>query len=317
MMIEGKAMNAPVPAIDPKIFSLLTGELGTNPAIGKICAELGQVLASFLPDLVEMETQLKLSFYYEECETGYKNDLIADLDDYMVLMDGSLKNWCSDFTIACPSTIIIAMVECLMGGDIEAIIEPEARPASSIELEMAPMIMDKIASVIKSAVNAPGNFEPSLTKPYNAAKRPKPADDYVDMHAALIRMKIEFGSVVTHFAVIVPQKTLLKTEVKAPVAAATAKSAAGWADLLQEQVRRSDVRVEARIHLTPLKLGAISKLQPGDVIPFLEKGDVHVQVSANGRDLYSCEFGRAGDQYTVRVKDTAGSEEDLLRDILG
>lgn len=311
-------MTAPVPSIEPKIFSLLTGELGTRQAIGRICSELGQVLTAFLPDVVESETQLKLGFFYEGFETGYKNDLIADLDDYMILVDGSLKNWCPDFTIACSTTVVMAMVECMMGGDADAVIEPEARPASTIELEMAPMITHKIASVIKSAINAPGNFEPLLCKPYNAAKRPKPADDYVDMHAALIRMKVEFGPLVTQFSVIIPQKVLLKTIVKAPVAVTTgAKTAADWADVLQDQVRRSEVRVEARIHLAPLTLGEVSKLQPGDVIPFLEKGDVRVQVSANGRDLYSCEFGRAGDQYTVRVKDTAGSEEDLIRDILG
>ncbi len=317
-MTEGKAMNAPVPAIDPQVLSLLTGELGTRHGISKVCSEFGHVLTEFLPDVVESETQLKLSFAYEGCVMGYKNDLIADLDEYMILVDGSLKNWCPDFTIACSTTVIMAIVECMMGGDPDSIIEPEARPASTIELEMAPLITDKIASVVKSAVNAPGNFEPMLTKPYNAAKRPKPADDYVDPFAALIRMKVEFGRVVSEFSVIIPQKTLLKTVVRAPVAVSTGnKTATDWTEIIQDQVRRSDVRVEARIHLTPLTLGAIAKLQPGDVIPFLEKGDVHVQVNANGRDLYSCEFGRAGDQYTVRVKETAGSEDDLLRDILG
>jgi flagellar motor switch protein FliM len=311
-------MTAQVPALDPKIFSLLTGELGSYQAISRICNDMGLVLASFLPDMVEIETQLKLNFFYEGCETGSMTGLIENLDEFMVLVDGSLKNWCSDFVIACPAGVIIAMVECLMGGDPDAIAEPEARPASTIELEMAPMMTNRIASVIKSAVNAPGNFEPLLSKPYNAAKRPKPADDYVDSYAALIWMKVEFGSLVSRFGVIVPQKTLLKTTVKAPaVAPSAARSTAQWADVLQEQIRRSDVRVEARIHLTPLKLGAITRLKPGDVIPFLDKDDVRVQVSANGRDLYSCEFGRAGDQYTVRVKDTAGSEEDLLRDILG
>lgn len=307
-----------MPKLDPKIFSLLTGERGSHQAISKICGDMGLVLAAFLPDMVEIETQLKLSFFYEGCETGSMTSLIADLDEYMVLVDGELKNWCSDFVIACPAGVIIAMVECLMGGDVNALAEPEARPASSIELEMAPLITNRIASVIKSAVNAPGNFEPLLSKPYNAAKRPKPADDYVDTHAALIWMKVEFGALVSRFGVIVPQKTLLKTVVKAPSVASSAnRSSTQWADVLQEQVRRSDVRVEARIHLTPLKLGAITRLKPGDVIPFLDKQDVRVQVSANGRDLYSCEFGRAGEQYTVRVKDTAGSEEDLLRDILG
>lgn len=305
----------PLP-IDPKLLAILTGELGDNPRIGKICSDLGSVFAGFLPDLIEADTNLTFTFGYEYCETGLKDDLIADLDDYMVLVDGSLKNWCSDFTIACPSQVIVAMVECLLGGDPNSLVEPVARPASSIELEMAPMFTDKIASLLKSAVNAPGNYEPELSKPFNAKDRPKHPDDYVDPFAALVRIKVEFGALTSYFCVIVPHKNLLKTTVKAPKTTNAAKISAEWAELLQEQVRRSDVRVEARIRLTPLRLGAISKLQPGDVIPFLDANDVTVQVSANGRDLYDCEFGRAGEHYTVRVKDTIGGEHDLLNDLL-
>ena len=302
--------------MDPKLLAILTGELGNNSRIGKTCAELGAVFTTFLPDLIESEASLKFVFAYEHCETGLKDDLLAQLDDYMVFVDGSLKNWCSDFTIACPSQVISAMVECLLGGDPDRLVEPVARPASSIELEMAPMITDKIASVLKSAVNAPGNFEPVLSKPYNAKDKPKHPDDYVDPFAALVRIKVEFGTLTSHFCVIIPHRTLLKTRVKPPSAAAAAKAAESWTELIQEQVRRSDVRVEARIRLTPLRLGAISKLQPGDVIPFLDHSDVSVQVSANGRDLYDCEFGRAGEHYTVRVKDTVGGENDLMDDLM-
>lgn len=302
--------------MDPKLLAILTGDLGDNSRIGKTCSELGSVFAAFLPDLIETETNLRFSFAYEYCETGLKDDLIGDLDDYMVLLDGSLKNWCTDFTIAIPSQVIVAMVECLLGGDPNSLVEPVARPASSIELEMAPMITDKIASVLKSAVNAPGNYEPILSKPYNVKDKPKHPDDYVDPFAALARIKVEFGALTSHFCVIVPHKNLLKTEIKAPRATNALKASVEWSELLKEQVKRSDVRVEARIHLTPLRLGQISKLQPGDVIPFLEKGDVTVQVSANGRDLYDCEFGRAGERYTVRVKDTIGGENDLLNDLM-
>lgn len=302
--------------IDPKLLAILTGDLGDNSRIGKTCSELGAVFSAFLPDLIESETNLKFSFAYEYCETGLKDDLIGDLDDFIVLLDGSLKNWCTDFTIAVPSQVIVAMVECLLGGDPDSLVEPVARPASSIELEMAPMITDKIASVLKSAVNSPGNYEPILSKPYNVKDKPKHPDDYVDPFAALARIKVEFGALTSYFCVIVPHKNLLKTEIKAPKATNAAKASVEWSELLKEQVKRSDVRVEARIHLTPLRLGQISRLQPGDVIPFLEKSDVTVQVSANGRELYDCEFGRAGERYTVRVKDTIGGENDLLSDLM-
>ena len=58
-------------------------------------------------------------------------------------------------------------------------------------------------------------------------------------------------------------------------------------------------------------------LQAGDIIPFNEAGDVRVEVAANGRNLYVCEFGRSGARYTVRVKDTYGSEDELLQHIIG
>ncbi len=90
-----------------------------------------------------------------------------------------------------------------------------------------------------------------------------------------------------------------------------------WADRLGDQVRRSQVTLEARIRLEDLTLGTISRLQPGDVIPFRDARDVQVEVNANGRELYICEFGRSGEKYTVRVKDTHGSESDILKHIIG
>ena len=41
-----------------------------------------------------------------------------------------------------------------------------------------------------------------------------------------------------------------------------------------------------------------------------------LDVSANGKDLYRCEFGRAGDRYTVRVKDNVSSEDEILKHLM-
>ncbi|HVK92649.1 MAG TPA: FliM/FliN family flagellar motor switch protein, partial [Mycoplana sp.] len=86
---------------------------------------------------------------------------------------------------------------------------------------------------------------------------------------------------------------------------------------MSEQVKRSKVTLEARIRLERQTLDTIARLQAGDVIPFHDSGDVRVDVSANGSKLYVCEFGRSGARYTVRVKDTYGSEDELLQHIVG
>ncbi len=89
-----------------------------------------------------------------------------------------------------------------------------------------------------------------------------------------------------------------------------------WAEQIGEQVRRSQVTLEARIRLQPQTLGTISRLAVGDVIPFMDNGDVSVEVSANSKDLYICEFGRSGENYTVRVKDNINSDGDLLKHLM-
>ena len=40
------------------------------------------------------------------------------------------------------------------------------------------------------------------------------------------------------------------------------------------------------------------------------------EVSANSRELYVCEFGRSGDNYMVRVKDTMNSDDELIRHLM-
>ncbi len=129
-------------------------------------------------------------------------------------------------------------------------------------------------------------------------------------------MTITLGSVATDFYVIIPQKVFLKTEISAPQAKNQSAKSQEWTDKIGEQVRRSQVTLEARIRLQSLTLDTISRLAEGDVIPFMDSEDVRVEVSANSKDLYICEFGRSGENYTVRVKDNINSDDDLLKHLM-
>jgi flagellar motor switch protein FliM len=129
-------------------------------------------------------------------------------------------------------------------------------------------------------------------------------------------MMMTIGTASSEFVVIVPQKVLLKTNISAPKPKAQAAKSDAWSEQLSEQVRRSKVTLEARIKLQSLTLATISRLAVGDVIPFKDSQDVHVEVSANGKELYVCEFGRSGENYTVRVKDNVNSDDELLRHLM-
>lgn len=303
--------------MDPALLARLTGGLGDRRTIDKICADFGQLYADFLPDVFHSETHLDVEVSYAGCDTGLMSDLVAEITDECVVADASLRNWCPGFMMTCGNGFVITLMEHMLGATGDTIEEPVMRALSRIELDMAVMVFEKIGSVLKSGVNAPGGFETLIERPLNAEDRPKASQDEPDQYAAVIRLTIALGPVNTEFTLIVPQKALLKTTVVFPKSKGQqAKGKKEWADQIGEQVRRSQVTLEARIKLQTLTLRTISKLAAGDVIPFLEAEEVHVDVSANGKDMYVCEFGKSGANYMVRVKDNISSDDEILRHLM-
>lgn len=305
------------PRMDRALLAKLTGGLGDSKTLQRLCADFGQLYVEFLPDVFHSETGLTMQVHYNGHESGLMTDLIADLGDNVTLADGQLRNWSPNFVLACGNSFVITLMENLLGALPETIQEPVERPLSQIELDLAVMVYDKIANVLRSGVNAAGGFEPLLEKAHNAEDRPKPDDDHVDEYAVTVKLGITLGPVTSEFYLIIPQKALLKTVVTMPKSKNQAgKSKKEWQEQIAEQVRRSQVTLEARIRLDTLTLATVSRLVAGDVIPFRDRGDVMVDVSANGKNLYVCEFGRAGDHYTVRVKDNVSSEDEILKHLM-
>lgn len=305
------------PGMDRALLAKLTGGLGDSKTLQKLCADFGQLYVEFLPDVFHSETGLSMQVHYNGHESGLMTDLLADLGDNVSFADGQLRNWSPNFVLGCGNGFVITLMENLLGALPETIQEPIERPLSQIELDLAVMVFDKIANVLRSGVNAQGGFEPLLEKAHNAEDRLKPDEDHVDEYAATVKLGITLGTVTSEFYLVIPQKALLKTTVTMPKSKNQAgKSKKEWQEQIAEQVRRSQVTLEARIRLDSLTLATVSRLIAGDVIPFRDKEDVMVDVSANGKNLYRCEFGRAGENYTVRVKDNVSSEDEILKHLM-
>ena len=159
------ALENNVYTFDRKLLARMTGALGDNKTIGKLSADLGQVFTEFLPDIFQNETGLDIEIAYGGFDTGLRSELIARLGNGVALCDTTLRNWCPDFVISCDSPVIITLMEVLLGAPPTGIEEPKPRNLSTIELDVATMVFEKIAEVLKSAVNAPGGFEPTLSRP--------------------------------------------------------------------------------------------------------------------------------------------------------
>jgi flagellar motor switch protein FliM len=316
-MTTAQSQEKPAPVVDKILVARLTGQLGDRGSVGKLCSDISLALCEYLPAVLRKDTGVNVEVTYAGFDVGYKTDLVEDLGDTMVLSNGSLPVWCTDFTIACGSQTIITLVESMLGAMPDAIEEPEPRPLSRIELDLAEMVIGRIGNVLRSAVTVVGTPDPVLEKPYNAENAPKTDLSLEPVHAASINMNIVIGKVKSTFSIVIPQFQLLKTKVNLPKSKAhAARENADWTEQLKEQVSRSQVTLEARIKLQSLTLATVSRLQAGDVIPFFDLKDVRVGVNASGKELYVGEFGKSGSKYTVRVQDTFGSEDELLQHLM-
>jgi flagellar motor switch protein FliM len=319
-MTMAKAAQQKAPVIDTSLLAKLTGGLSDRKTIAKVGSDIGHLYSEFLPDIFHSETGIAIDVEYIGSESGLMTDLIANIGQNFSVADCSLRNWCPNFMMAVGNGFVIALMERMLGAAADTIGEPDDRSLSHIELDLAAMVLGRIGGVLRSGVNAPGGFEATIEPPFKPNGKSAFDEMIAGLYGVTVRMKIEIGKVSSEFALIVPQRPLLKTSIAAPKASAQAlKKQAEWVDMISEQVKRSQVTLEARIKLETLTLRTISRLVAGDVIPFqdLKQDDIGVEVSANGSKLYNCEFGKSGDRYMVRVKNNVSTDDEILRHLMG
>ncbi len=317
-MTTTEARQFPTAPMDFALLAKLTGGLGDRSTIEKISADFGRLYSDFLPDVFHSETGIPIDVSYTGCSSGLMTDLVADLGDTFSLVDGSLRNWSPNYVLACGNSFVIALMERMLGALPETIDQPFERPLSEIELDLAQMVLGKMGEVLRSGVNAQGGFETTLERVHNFEDRPQPDEALAPEFGVAIRLVVELGKVTSELALVIPQRAFLKTRVVMPKAKGqSSKAKDEWQERLTEQVRRSQVTLEARVRLQSLTLGIISRLAAGDVIAFQDKGDVTVQVRANGMEMYACELGRSGERYTVRVKDNISTDDEILDHLMG
>lgn len=300
--------------LDHVVLARLTGRLGDTETVRRLAADVANLYVELLSDILHDETGQSVAVRYINCESALMTDLVSQIGDEYTLADVSLRNWCPNFLIACHNSLPITLMAHLLGADENDTGAPVDRTLSRIERDIATLLFQKIAGILRSGVNPPGGFEPMLSAPYIPSEGSSSEVDNSGDFAVAVRLQITLGAMQSEIHLIIPQQVLLKTKITPPKARAPlGKAQKQWSDQIAEQVHRSHVTLEARVNLTPLKLSTISRLAAGDVIPFFDKKDVHVEVNANGKMLYACEFGRSGQNYTVRIKDNTTSDEEILR----
>ncbi|MBZ9866114.1 FliM/FliN family flagellar motor switch protein [Mesorhizobium sp. CA15] len=217
-------------------------------------------------------------------------------------------------TLVMDAHAVAVMVSALFGGDPDQPVAPIERDLSQIEADVATMVFQEVAA----ALNGSGKRSLELRLPVPKATSGGEARRRVLRDGAAVR--IVFGvSTPTDtgtITVMIPQRVLLSTR------GATARTEEGeasefdWRARFSEEVMRSTVRLEATMPLARLTLGDLAAFEPGQVIELEENAQLNARLSARDKTLFVCEFGKLGQNYTVRISHPHDAGQDFIDGLL-
>jgi len=213
-------------------------------------------------------------------------------------------------TLVIDSPAIAVMVCALFGGDPDQAVSPIERDLSQIETDVATMVFQEVAQ----ALNGSGRRSLDLRLPVPRAMSGMEAKRRVLRDGAAVR--IVFGiSTPTDtgtVTVMIPQRILLATRGIAANANEADSANSDWRARFSEEVMRSTVTLEATMPLARLTLGDIADFEAGQVIEFEETAQTQARLSARDKTLFVCEFGKLGQNYTVRIRHPYDAGQDFI-----
>ncbi|TPN62528.1 FliM/FliN family flagellar motor switch protein, partial [Mesorhizobium sp. B1-1-5] len=194
----------------------------------------------------------------------------------------------------------IAVTLCtLFGGDPEMPASPIERDLSQIEVDVSTMMFQQVAQ----ALNGSGRRSLDLRLPVPRAMSGTEAKRHVLRDGAAIRIGFGISTPADSGTVTVtmPQRVVLASRDSA-AAGGENDQGASWRARFSEEVMRSTVALEATMPLARLTLGDLADFEIGQIIEFEETAQSQARLGARGKTLFVCEFGKLGQNYTVRIK---------------
>ncbi|MGN6537573.1 MAG: FliM/FliN family flagellar motor switch protein [Mesorhizobium sp.] len=204
---------------------------------------------------------------------------------------------------------VAVVVSLLFGGDAGDPAAPIARDLSPLEVEVATSVFEQIARAVNGS--GPRAFEFKLPVPMAMTGQDMSRHLLRDGPAVRVVFSLATAASRGTVALTMPQRVLLKHRGDAgmPTGDGTGPD---WRQRFSEEVMRSAVSLEATMPLARLTLGEIAALEPGQVIELDETAQTSARLTARNKTLFVCEFGKLGQNYTVRIRHPYDAGQDFI-----
>ncbi len=205
------------------------------------------------------------------------------------------------------------VLSALLGADDTLPLVPISRDLSPIEVDVAERLFDMFARALNGSGGRSLAVKFPLPRPITGGDIGKQV--IRDGPGVSLAFELRLGANRGRVHVTMPQRILAqhRSEGTAPAQA----GAAAWRERFNEEIMRSAVQLDATMPLAKLTLGQLAALQPGQIIEMPADATTQTKLHAKDRTLFVCEFGKLGQNYTVRVAQPFDSQQEFMDGLLG
>ena len=305
-------MSSAVSPADARAYILerLVGETGEPDKVTKAAQAVGLRTVEGMADSVNQHLSFPLEFELGAVELARMGDALAKTAENAAVAMASSPNSPDALLLDMDGDGVSLIVGAFLGADPEFPSVPIKRPLTDIEIAIMKTVLEEVAASADGPDRALRLHLP-IPAPITGADIAK----HLLRDGPAVRICITLRSPASsgQLVLTLPQR-VLKDAGKGD----GGRDPSGqWSARLGDEVRKSSVVVEALVPVERMSLGAISALQIGQVLEMPVGAKSETKLLARNKELFVCEFGKLGTNYSVRIRHSANEDQDLAESLFG
>ena len=294
------------------IIERLVGETGEPERVTDAARNLIERSAAAIKDGLKQNLALDLTIEMAGVELSRIVDAKPEGDGHAMTVAASPSSPDALVLTMDPDAVAL-VVSALFGGDPGIAVAPITRDLSPTETVVASRVFEEIAKGLGMAGDS--SFDLALPLPRAISGTDLKKHALRDGPGVRIVLAISTPAGAGKMMLTMPQRLLLKG-AGAGGGSHKAGPAAQWRQRFSDEVMRSGVELQATMPLARMTLGQIAGLRAGQVIEFEGEAQSQAKLSVRQKPLFVCEFGKLGQNYTVRIRHPFDAGQDIMEELV-
>ncbi len=291
------------------IIERLVGETGEPDRVTEAARTLFERSAGAIREGLKQRLGVDLTIELETVELSRMADARPQGEGHAMMVAPSPSSPDALVMTIDPEAVAL-IVSAFFGGDPGVPAVAIRRDLSPTETVVASRVFEEFATGLARSADKP--FDVTLPLP--------PAISGAELRKHILRdgagvrivLAVSTPAGAGRIVLTMPQRLLLK----GAGSGAQQKTGPQWRQRFSEEVMRSGVELQATMPLARMTLGQIAALNVGQVIELEGEAQSQAKLSARQRTLFVCEFGKLGQNYTVRVRHPFDAGQDIMEGLV-